>query len=293
MGCDFDLTFVSSSVSKADQYFTRALTIAMEYEDKFSRFKKNSELSLLNKYKSLAVSGEFLKVYKIAKKISKKTEGRFNVLEQVSSIGYNTSFEKLSRRQVEQKGSNEYNNNLSEIKIRNKSIYLKEKQSLDFGGFLKGLVVQDINRQINNKYGSIINIGGDLYVSGLDPANNKFKIEIINPLNKNNKIIVDITNTAICTSGVYKRKWKKGNINKHHILNPNYKDSAETDILSASIFHKNGALADAYATMSIVMKSKRAINFLNSQKIPFVIITKDAKIISKNIRLKNSFLDKK
>ncbi len=285
MGCDFDMTFITESEEEADKCFIKALSTASSYEKMFSRFDKSSELSQLNKHKTLVVSQEFLDIFFVAKELYKKTQKRFNPLLQVSKIGYNKSFDKLNKNQVCDFKFQTYDIDLEKIMVINNKIILQKNQNLDFGGFLKGFVVQKIANEIQNSKGSIINIGGDLYVNGLNGKNIPFEIEIINPCDKSKNIKLFLSNKTLCTSGVYKRTWKYNNIQKHHIINVNSMDSANTDIISTSVISEDGAIADAFATLSITLGSKKSINFFESQNIEYVIICKNNDIItSDNIR---------
>ncbi len=284
MGCDFELAFITDSVEKADDYFTEAFDIAQFYEKKFSRFDNESELSQLNKNKLLVVSREFLDVYHIACDLYQKTQKKFNPLMQVSKLGYNKTFDEIQRERVGAIDS-QYNIDLDDVIVNKNEITLQDTQNLDFGGFLKGYVAQKITQKINKDNGTIINVGGDIYVSGLDTDNRPFEIEIINPDNEDKNIKVSILDRALCTSGTYKRNWKYGNNRKHHILDTAQKDSAKTDIISATVLHDNGAIADAYATLAVALGKQRAIEFLTKQNIDFVIICKNSDImISDNIK---------
>ncbi len=285
MGCDFDMTFIAESVEKADGYFTEAIKIASFYEDKFSRFNDVSELSYVNKNKSAEISPEFLNIFKIAFELYKKTDGKFNPLLQVSRIGYDQSFEKIienlneKNKEIEERENLQYNSKLENITISENCLTLQKDQELDFGGFLKGYVAQEITQKIKSANGMIINIGGDIYVSGKDCEQKKFEIEIVNPHDENKNIKISVENKAICTSGIYKRKWKNNNENKHHIINSQSKDSAETDIISASVINESGAIADSYATLAITLGSKKAQDFLKKENIEFIIICKNGAII--------------
>ncbi len=282
MGCDFDMTFITDSEEEADRCFTKAVAIADLYEKKFSRFDKNSELFQLNKYKTLVVSQIFLDVFFIAKELYIKTQKKFNPLLQVSKIGYNKSFNKLNKNQICNFDCKSYNIDLEKIVVINNKIILQENQKLDFGGFLKGFVVQKIVNEIKNDRGSIINIGGDLCVNGLDCNHIPFEIEIINPCDKLKNIKIPLLDKVLCTSGIYKRTWKYNKKLKHHILDANYMDSADTDIVSVSVITDNGAIADTFATLAVTLGSKKSIDFFKLQNVDYVIICKNGDIIISN-----------
>lgn len=270
MGSDFDVTFVSDFVDSADRYYMEAMKIARFYEEKFSRFDPGSEISHVNVNKKAQISQDFEVVFNTAKDLYHKTDGIFNPLLQVSAMGYDRTFEKVT--DVDDVDLFGYDADLSRVCVYNGSISLNRDQCLDFGGFLKGYVSQKIALSINSPYGMIINIGGDLYVKGRDHNDEKFTFEIDNPNNPNKNIALSIENMSLCTSGTYKRKWRVGEKSVHHILDHATKKSVETDVISASVVHKNGAVADAFATAAISMGSGAAREFLSAQKVDYVLI---------------------
>jgi len=282
MGCDFDMTFIAKTTSQADRYFTQAITIAKLYEKKFSRFDNDSELSFVNENKSVEVSQEFLEVYWIAYNLYKKTHKQFNPLVQVSCIGYDRTFEKITNCKTEGLGGERYSINLDEVVILPNRMILQDSQKLDFAGFLKGYVSERIARSIDSKRGIIINIGGDMYVRGYDEMGEKFIVEIAHPQNESKNISFPILNKSLCTSGTYRRAWASHRGKKHHILDVQTKDSTQTDIISASVIHKKGAVADAYATLAITLGSEKAKIFFTEQQVEFVIICTNGDIMTSN-----------
>ncbi len=281
MGCDFDLTFIANSTAQADGYFTQASKMAQKYEKRFSRFDVDSELSILNDKKSLRVSDEFLNVYWVAYRIYKQTQGKFNPLMQVANVGYDKSFEKIDNDNSSQLENLDYDTNLDNVSIVKNQIILQETQKLDFGGFLKGYVTQKIAHSIKSDGGIIINIGGDMYVRGSDKDKNKFVVEVAHPADESKNISFPIINKSLCTSGVYRRKWTIDKSKKHHILDINTKDSAQTDVVSASVLHNKGAIADAFATVAVTLGMDRAENFLTKQNgVDFVLIDVNGDIIT-------------
>jgi len=168
----------------------------------------------------------------------------------------------------------EYNIDMEKIVVAGSKITLQENQVLDFGGFLKGHVAQVIVQSFPSISGVVVNIGGDIYVGG-----NSFEMEIINPIKGGKNIKVVLENEALCTSGVYKRKWKVDGQSKHHILDVKTKNSAMKEIISASVIDINGGRADAYATMAVAMGVEKAKKFFEENDISGVLICTDSAII--------------
>ena len=233
----------------------------------------------MNKNKSVEVSREFLDVYWVAYKLYKKTHTQFNPLLQAARIGYDRSFDTMSDRKSDVESEIKYNTNLDDVAILSHRLILQDSQKLDFGGFLKGYVAQKIVQTIDSAYGMIINIGGDMYVRGRDGKKQKFIVEIAHPHDDSKNILVPIMDKALCTSGTYKRRWKQNDEQKHHIIDVESKDSAQTNVISASVIHQNGAVADAYATIAVTLGPQKAKKFFAEQQIDFVIICENDDIL--------------
>lgn len=283
MGCDFDALFVAESVFVADRIFTEAIEIAKLYEKNFSRFDGESELSRVNREKNVNVSKEFLRVLSTACDLHKETLGRYNPLLQVEKIGYDRSFDKLNSHTLRDVKERSYNSDLNDLKIIDSQVFLDSEHKLDFGGFLKGYVAQKITKEIASENGMIINIGGDIFVCGSDCRGDKFIIEIEHPHDAQKNIKIPVKDKAICTSGTYKRKWFLGVEKVHHIIDGDTRKSVKSDIFSASVLHKNGAVADAFATCAIVMGSDDAQNFLKSRDVEFVLMCENGDILTSDI----------
>ena len=283
MGCDFDAVFVTQTVFLADQLFTEAIEIARLYEKNFSRFIDESELSHLNRVKSMNVSKEFLSVYNISYDLYKRTGGIFNPLLQVDRIGYNQTFDNV--RDVKKIFDNTliYNREMDKITIDGNKIVLSDQHRLDFAGFLKGYVAQKIVENTSGDEGAIINIGGDIYTKCCDKKGQDFVLEIENPYDKKNTIKVSANDKALCTSGTYKRKWRVDGKEVCHILDQSTKKSVNSDVVSVSVLHKNGAFADAFATCAIVLGAREASKFFAEQDVDFALICKNGDIITSDI----------
>jgi len=88
---------------------------------------------------------------------------------------------------------------------------------------------------------------------------------------------VELENTAIATSGTYKRKWTIDNQEYTHIINP-LSSTNNMEISSITLIAEHCYLADAYATACIAMGVEKSLDFLKKKKIDGMIICADKKI---------------
>lgn len=129
------------------------------------------------------------------------------------------------------------------IASRNRSV------QLDFGGFAKGAAL-DRAREVLESFGignAVLNAGGDLVVLG-DHGDRRWRAGIRHPLDWGIIASVDLNaGEGLFTSGNYERFRDHEGRRYTHIIDP--RSGMPIDrILSVSVIHPEGALADAAAT---------------------------------------------
>ena len=285
MGTEFSIAIISDSEELANRLGTHAEEKIHLYENQFSRFLPESELSLLNARKDALVSESFLNVTEEAKALYSQTQGVFNPLVQIGRLGYHKSFALLDDMHKE-KLDEPYNIDFNETRIDStrKRIVLQEGQKLDFGGFLKGYLAELLCTEMMNASplvaGAIVNIGGDIHARGRDALGSKFIFQVYNPISKNSDQEVTLYNESLATSGTYKRTWEKDGEKIHHILDANGVENPKTDIVSASVIHERGGSAEAYAKVFLSLGEKEALRILAHEHLSYILIKNNGEIIT-------------
>ena len=284
MGSDLSISIIASDEQHALREHDTALALGSAFEQRFSRFLPDSELSRLNTEKSIEVSPEFLEIFLIGRTLYRETKGIFNPLVQIERFGYTKTFQSVSGiTPVEEKLP--YNIDMESIVVdeTNRRITLNEGQRLDFGGFLKGYAAEAMAKGMKNVSGAIVNLGGDIFTVGRDTEGHQFQFDILNPVSGISDTSIAVENAGIATSGTYRRVWNTEKGMKHHILSEKGDDNPNSDLVSATIIDSRGHCSDAYATVAIVLGSKNAQPFLQTHAARFVLITKSGSLISNGI----------
>lgn len=255
-GTDVVLSLVIDDESLARRIANETFNALQDFELRFSRFIPTSELSALNTQRSLIVSEDFLLVLQKSYELYKETGGLFNPLLQVSRLGYSEDFAKLNLHPNIATEA-DYNTNFDavEIDVATRRVTLVSNQKLDFGGILKGYLAEKMAKHIRSSYsacqGVLVNLGGDIFVSGHDENNKIFVLEVFNPITKQScEVVVD--EGALVTSGTYKRTWLTAQGIRNHILAEDGVSNSATAIVSASVRGPNGAVAEAYTKALIL-----------------------------------------
>ncbi|MDB4297478.1 FAD:protein FMN transferase [Flavobacteriaceae bacterium] len=251
-----------------------------------STYYPNSILSRFNSDSlSIAVDRPFKEVFLLSKKINKTTQGYFDptiglmvnawgfgpnkniitpIPTQVDSLMQYVGFEKVSLT----------NGVLSKL---SKGI------TLDFNAIAKGYGVDLIAEFLQDKgiKNYLVEIGGEIRVSGVNSANKLWSIGIEEPNFDGSRSIKNVTvldNETIATSGNY-RKFKVDAVTNNkiaHTLNPKTGCPAETDLLSVSVISNTTcAEVDAYATAFMAMgyeKAKAIADGIPGLKVFFIYL---------------------
>lgn len=148
---------------------------------------------------------------------------------------------------------------------------------LDLGGVAKGCIADDLaDLFIAHGIGRfVINLGGNVVVRGGRPADasarppvaagSPWRIGIINPLDPaHNRAIVDMADGSVVTSGIHERRFTKGGVTYHHILDPATGMPAKTDLTSATIIAPRSMDCDGYSTTALMLGARDAIDFVES-----------------------------
>lgn len=143
--------------------------------------------------------------------------------------------------------------------INDSVIKLSPQITIDANGIAQGYTVDVIADFLlhNNISNFIIELGGEIKVSGRKPAGELFKIGIESATAEIEKII-SLPDGAITTSGNYRKK--------DHIVNPSTGNAVANELVSVTVYAKDAVTADAYDNALMVMGLKRAIKFTNKHK---------------------------
>lgn len=243
--------------------------------DKFSRFKKDSELSLLNtgKIKDGIVSQELFDLINLTLKASKETDGIYDptIIDLLELYGYDEkgSFSGLSNKKLSDeviimcKNRPSVNDIVLDKKL--KKIQLLKNQKIDLGSVGKGYAVDlayDFLRKFNFD-GILINAGGDIRSFGVNAHGLPWTIALYraqlpnNAIDHNTKIDgnswgnVILENESISGSGGWARKIGVF----HHLLNP--KTGFPINEVSQSfVIAKTATESDLYSTILFLLGPK-------------------------------------
>lgn len=151
-------------------------------------------------------------------------------------------------------------------------VSLAQPLSLDLGAVAKGLAVDAAAHELASHEGFAIDAGGDVYVGGLDPDGTLWHVGIENPLMANGLAeVVTLTDSAVCTSGSYKRR-SPADATKHHLIDAKTGESVD-GLLSCTVIGPQAILADVVATAAFLLGPDRALPFITKMGLEGLCVT--------------------
>ena len=232
MGCAIELIGVEVSARVLNNAENCARHLADVWEDRFSRFRAESELSRLNNAQGspTRVSPQFVVVLDRAIEAYRTTAGRFDptILPSLMSVGYNRDFAEIAS--TTHRSEPDFIVPISHAAERIAidriagTVALPIGCALDFGGIAKGMFVDQLVEHFAGWLGGCVNAGGDLRVWGQPPDGEHWIIGIENPFNPDREALqISILRpeaAAIATSAMNRRVWEAGGRKYHHLIEP-------------------------------------------------------------------------
>lgn len=282
MGSDAHISIITSAEGIAETVYQRMRIIAEAEEARYSRFREESELSVLNRERTRTVSRQFMDTFLCARELHASTQGAFNPLVDISRYGYDADLSKVKGIERSRATSAPYNTDLLAVGVdeARMTIALQEGQRLDFGGFLKGRVAHMMADEAELCTGVIVNIGGDIFTRGVDVDGEPFSFSIDNPFAPSEDLVFTAVNSGIATSGSYNRTWFLEGRPFHHILDASGTKNAESDVVSATVVAPTGAKADAFATIAMVQGSIEGARILTELGCAYFLICLDGSVVA-------------
>lgn len=145
----------------------------------------------------------------------------------------------------------------------------KEGFKIDFNAIAQGYSVDVLaDYLIREGYSNFyIEIGGELFVKGLNREGNPWRIGIDSPIenqvNRDLENIINVSDKAVATSGNYRNFYEKDGVKYAHTLNPKTGWPVQHQLLSVTVITDECSMADAYATAFMVMGVEKTIEFVS------------------------------
>lgn len=228
----------------------------------FSTFNDESIISKINRNKPVKLNQMFIEVFDLAKTVSKDTHGAFDItvapLVNVWGFGFKSGTPP-TKAVID---SLRHMTGYEKVKLIGSTVRKQDPRiMLDCSAIAKGygsdVVAQYLrSRDVEN---FMIEIGGEIVVQGNSDKRLPWKIGVTKPTDDSTQVnnelqtVLNVSNTAMATSGNYRRFYYKNGKKYAHTIDPKTGYPVQHNILSATVLANTCAKADAYATSFMVL----------------------------------------
>ena len=126
----------------------------------------------------------------------------------------------------------------------------------------------------------MVEIGGDLYVSGRNADGLDWQIGIETPdaLNRQAYQVASVSNLGMATSGDYRNYFEQDGKRYSHIIDARTGRPITHRTASVTVLAESAMLADAWATALLVHGTQRGLEIANQRDLAVLFIDRHAKM---------------
>jgi thiamine biosynthesis lipoprotein len=256
-------TGVQVAVTRADALPIAQLVVARRLDDidrAASRFRPDSDVSRINQAegRSVAVSDLCLRAIAVALEVAAATDGIVDptVGTSLEALGYDRDFTEVGGAAAGP-AMPAPGWRCVDIDVHTRTVRVPAGVHLDLGASAKALVADDAAAHASEAAGCgvLVNIGGDVAIAGPAPAGG-WEVRVTDdhaaPADAPGQTI-RIEHGSLATSSTTVRRWRRGDRDVHHIVDPRTGEPAAVQWRTVSVTASLCVDANAATTAAIVL----------------------------------------
>ncbi|WP_371576554.1 FAD:protein FMN transferase [Streptomyces sp. NBC_01314] len=258
-----------------------------------SRFRADSELSTLNaaEGRPVKVSPLLAEALAVALRGARATDGAVDptVGSAMDALGYDRDFTLVQEddRPVRLTVKRVPGWSLVELDHATNTVTLPPGVSLDLGATAKAWAADRAARTLARTAdcGILVSLGGDTAVAGEPPAGG-WRVRVQDETAPVDRLpehgpyaTVGIRSGGLATSGTTARRWRRGDHDLHHIVDPRTGQPAATPWRTVSVAAATCADANA-ATTAALVKGETAVRWLSRLGLPARLVTHEGTVVT-------------
>lgn len=237
-----------------------------------SRFLPESELSWVNRRagRATVISPVLAEVLALALDVAHATGGLVTptVLGALEDAGYDRDFAQVRDSFVQPPRAPAAVPDWRMVKLdrRRRTVLLPEGVRLDLGGVAKGWAAKAALARIAPYGPALVDAGGDIAVGAPPAPGGRWPVAVASPIAPNEDIdLLLLAHVGVATSGRDLRRWLRGGLPQHHLIDPATARPAATDVLSATVVAPDLTMAEAAAKLALLRGSQAGLAWLESR----------------------------
>jgi thiamine biosynthesis lipoprotein len=249
-----------------------------EWDQRFTRFSCESELSLVNAQagRPVSVSRVFREVTRAAVSAAYATDGLFDPTlgTRIVALGYDRTFVQLPVHRTDGTRLAPWSPGAwrsIEINETAGTVRIPDGAELDFGGIAKGMAVDAaLDVLVARGIGPVaVDAGGDCAVRGTPPGTHAWPIELAEAADAP---MVWIADGALATSATTRRTWQVGEERRHHLIDPRTGTSSRSGLASVTVAARTARIAEVAAKVALILGPVDGPVFLGQRGLAAVLV---------------------
>jgi thiamine biosynthesis lipoprotein len=255
-----------------------------ELEQRWSRFRPDSEISMLNASAGTAtvVSDDTLALVTRAVEGWRFTGGSYDptVLGAVLRAGYDRSFEALVD-EAPRVGS-ALVVACTDIEIDGNRITVPRGTGIDPGGIGKGLAADLVVHELVDAgaVGACVNMGGDVAVQGTGPDGGGWTVAVEYPFLDDPLVLLGVADSGVATSSTLHHRWTVDGAQRHHLIDPRTGEPAATDIVHVSVVAGSAWAAEVLAKAVLIRGAEHPFDLVDGTGAEALVVTADGRVLT-------------
>lgn len=277
-----EVTVAAPELAAADEQHlaTRVAELFADTERRFSRFRSDSELSVLNAARgSVTVSAELARLLAAAREHAAWTGGLFEpaIGGALEAAGYDQSFApgRLDRDEPVHPATARF----ADVQLDESARVVVRPAGvrIDLGGFLKG---RTVDRAAALATGSaMIDAGGDARLVGAGPRGRGWLVDVEDPADARRVLVtLRLRDRAVATSAPNRRTWRAGSEQAHHLIDPRTGAPARSDLAQVTAIADTAERADVLAKVAFLLGREAGAAWLVEHGAAGVLVTRDGQV---------------
>jgi FAD:protein FMN transferase len=253
--------------------------LVLELERTWTRFDPSSEVCELNEHagRLTIVSPVTYELVSLAEQARSVTGGAFNplLLDHLVDLGYDRTWEHVDRDDSQLPPVREVPDQPIELHPDICAIRLPSGTRFDPGGIGKGMAGDMVAAALLDAGAESVQIelGGDVRVAGPSWTGGTWQVRLDDSDHgRAHPATISLAGGGVATSTVMRRRWRRGGVDVHHLLDVETGRSAMTDLDSATVVGPTLWWAEVIAKLAVIGGSAVGRALLEEFEMPGLLV---------------------
>jgi thiamine biosynthesis lipoprotein len=256
--------------------------LVLELERTWTRFDPSSEVCELNEHagRLTILSPVTYELVSLAEHARRATSGAFNplLLDHLVELGYDRTWESVPRVDGVLPPARSVSTEAIELYPEISAVRLPPGTRFDPGGIGKGMTGDMVAAALQAAGAEAVQIelGGDVRVAGPSWSDGPWQVQLDDrDHGQSCPATISLAGGGVATSSVLRRRWRRGDVDVHHLIDAKTGRSAITDLDAVTVVGPTLWWAEVVAKVVLIRGSARGRHLLEEFGMSGVLVGRD------------------